>query len=193
MTRTGLSVERLTQFHGTDLEDLCDVVETAVEAGGGFGWVRPPPRDQLETYWKGVVLVPERQLFVGRVDGTIAASVQLVRPSRNNEAQAHQAQLIAVFVAPWARGRGLGRRLVLRVEEAAREAQVEILNLDLRETQSVAIALVESLGYVRWGEHPAYARVGGRLLRGFYYCKPLLEAEAGASEEEAELPARSSR
>ncbi len=46
-------------------------------------------RDVMETYWRGVLLVPERTLFVGRLDGVIAGSAQLVRPPRNNEAQAH--------------------------------------------------------------------------------------------------------
>jgi len=62
-------VERLTEFHGNDLADLCDAAETAIIGGGGFGWLKPPRRDVMEAYWKGVLLVPERQLFVGRLDG----------------------------------------------------------------------------------------------------------------------------
>ncbi len=49
----------------------------------------------------------------------------------------------------------------------------EVLNLDVRETQTAAIALFESLGFVRWGEHPAYARVKGRFIKGFFYTKLL--------------------
>jgi ribosomal protein S18 acetylase RimI-like enzyme len=48
-----------------------------------------------------------------------------------------------------------------------------VLNLDVRETQHAAIALYESLGYTRWGEHPAYARVKGQTVRGFFYMKVL--------------------
>ena len=59
--------------------------------GGGFGWLKPPPRQVLENYWKGVLLVPERRLVVGRLDGIIAGSAQLAgrrattrrRPSRH--------------------------------------------------------------------------------------------------------------
>ena len=46
------------------------------------------------------MLVPDRALFVARLDGVIAGSAQLVRPTRNNEAQAHSAQLTTSFVAP---------------------------------------------------------------------------------------------
>jgi len=48
----------------------------------------------------------------------------------------------------------------------------------VRETQQAAIALYESLGYTRWGEHPAYARVKGRLIRGYFYMK-LLKRDGG--------------
>ena len=38
---------------------------------------------------------------------------------------------------------------------------------------SKTVAELEGLGYVRWGEHPAYARVGGRTIRGLFYHKLL--------------------
>ena len=53
-----LNVERLTQYSGTDLDDLCEATESAIVEGGGFGWLKPPPRQVLENYWKGVLLVP---------------------------------------------------------------------------------------------------------------------------------------
>jgi ribosomal protein S18 acetylase RimI-like enzyme len=127
----------------------------------------------LESYFRGVLLVPERQLFVGRLDGAIVGAVQLVRPPRNNEAQAFAAQLQHSFIAPYARGFGLARMMTHRVEESARSLGYHVLNLDVRETQEPAITLYESLGYIRWGVHPAYARVGGRTIRGIYYYKVL--------------------
>jgi hypothetical protein len=42
----------------------------------------------LETYFRGVLLVPERELFLARLDGHVVGSAHLVRPPRNNEAQA---------------------------------------------------------------------------------------------------------
>ena len=171
------SVDSLTRG---DLIDLCDATAAAITAGGGFGWLTPPPTETLEAYWKGVLVVPERHLFVARLDGVIAASAQLLRPQKNNEAQAFAASLMTFFVAPWARGYGLAKELVRTVEEAAREAGFTVLNLDVRETQTAAIALYESSGYVRWGHHPRYAFVDKRYISGFFYSKDLTVAGPGA-------------
>lgn len=173
-----VSVEHLTKYSGTDLDDLCEATESAIVEGGGFGWLKPPPRQVLENYWKGVLLVPERRLVVGRVDGIIAGSAQLSRAPRNNEAQAFAGTLTSAFVAPWARSHGLGRRIVGEIERLARDIGLDVLNLDLRDTQQAAIRLYEALGYRRWGTHPVYARVDGRIVPGHYYYKLLGDGPA---------------
>jgi RimJ/RimL family protein N-acetyltransferase len=178
------AVERLSKFKGPDLHDLCDAAEAAILDGGGFGWLAPPPRQTMEAYWKGVLLVPERDLFVARLDGTIGGSAQLIRPQRNNEAQAFVGSLTTFFIAPWARGHGLARRMVELVEQAARKADLKILNLDVRETQERAIQVYDQLGFRRWGTHPHYAFVKERWIAGHYYCKDLVNgavAEVGPS------------
>src|SRR3546814_6504918 len=100
-----VAVDRLTGFYGPDLHDLCDAAEAAILHRGGFGWLSPPPRQAMEAYWQGVLLVPERELFVGRLDGTIAGSAQLVRPPRNNEAQSrseeHTSELQSLMPIPY--------------------------------------------------------------------------------------------
>jgi ribosomal protein S18 acetylase RimI-like enzyme len=166
-------VELLTEFGGNDLADLCDATEAAIEAGGGFGWLNPPPRNVLESYWKGLLLVPQRALLVARLDSVICGSAQLARPARNNEAQAFSAQLQHAFIAPWARGHGLARELTLAVEDEARREGFTVLTLDVRETQEAAIRLYGTLGYVRWGTNPFYARVNGSYVVGYHYYKPL--------------------
>ncbi|MBL23614.1 MAG: GNAT family N-acetyltransferase [Rhodospirillaceae bacterium] len=170
-------VERVTELNDSDLQDLCESTEQSIEAGGGFGWLVPPPRSGLENFWRGVMLVPERSLFIGRMDGVVAGATQLVRPTRNNEAQAGAATLTMNFVAPWARGHGLARSLAIAVEEAAAEEGFLVLNLDVRETQTAAIKFFERRGFERWGEHPRYAMVDGDWIAGFYYYKDLQKAE----------------
>jgi ribosomal protein S18 acetylase RimI-like enzyme len=168
-----ISVERIATFTDEDLAALCEAADAAIIDGGGFGWVSPPGRMALERYFRGLLLVPERELFVCRLDGIVVGSVQLVRPPRNNEAQAFAATLTHSFIAPYARGHGLAKMMTLRVEEGARALGYHVLNLDVRETQTAALALYESLGYVRWGMHPAYARVAGKTVRGVFYYKLL--------------------
>jgi ribosomal protein S18 acetylase RimI-like enzyme len=168
-----LAVDRVQSLSETELAELAEAASAAIMEGGGFGWVKPQPRERLARYFQGVVLVPERSLFVARLDGTIVGAVQLVRPPRNNEAQAFSAQMTHFFIAPYARGHGLARLLIARVEDYAVAIGVRVLNLDVRETQEGAIHLFEAAGFVRWGTHPAYARVGGEIIAGHFYYKRL--------------------
>jgi len=169
-----LEAIRIERFEDEgDLHALAEAATAAILDGGGFGWVKPPKASVLEQYFRGVLLVPERELIVGRMDGVIYGAAQLHRPSRNNEAQSFAAHIMHHFVAPYARGFGLARLIVQRAEEHARAAGYHVLNLDVRETQSAAIALYEQLGFIRWGTHPAYARVKGSAVQGHYYYKML--------------------
>ena len=175
-----LDVERVDQLDPHDLADLCEATNAAIVEGGGFGWVDAQSRSALERHFRGVMLVPERELFIARLDGGVVGSAQLVRPPRNNEAQGFTAQLTHAFIAPYARGYGLARMLVRTVEERAAGMGVRVINLDVRASQETAITLFERLGYVRWGVHPAYARVGGGTVEGFFYYR-LIEATGGRS------------
>jgi ribosomal protein S18 acetylase RimI-like enzyme len=175
-----LFIERVSGISDEDLHALCEATDAAIIDGGGFGWVQPPGRRALESYFRGVLLVPEREVFVARLDGTVVGSAHLVRPPRNNEAQALAAHIMHSYIAPYARGHGLARMLTVGVEDRARELGYHVLNLDVRETQDAAIRLYESLGYTRWGEHPDYAFVRGKVVRGFYYYKRL-RAQRGRS------------
>lgn len=172
-----VTVEKVTELKRSDLYDLCDAAEAAIIDGGGFGWVTPPDREVMERYWKGVTAVPERTLVVGRLDGVIAGSAQLVRPTRNNEAQAFACNLTTSFVAPWARGHGMARRLTQAIIDEATALGFGILNLDVRETQRAAITLYDHMGFTRWGTHPHYARAKGRTIAGHFYYKVLERPE----------------
>ncbi len=177
-----LLIERVSEFTEPDLHMLCEATDAAIIDGGGFGWLIPPGRRALETYFRGVLLVPERELFVARLNGDIVGSALLVRPPRNNEAQAFAANLMHSYIAPYARGHGLARLLTESVEERARELGYHILNLDVRESQAVAIAMYESYGYTRWGMHPEYAQVRGKSIAGYFFYKRLRPAKAGGGE-----------
>lgn len=176
-------VEHVQELDDADLAALCEATDAAIIDGGGFGWINPPGRRALESYYRGILLVPERELHVVRMDGTIVGSAHLVKPPRNNEAQAFAAQLMHAFVAPYARGHGLARMLTEGVESRARELGYHVLNLDVRETQAAAIHMYESLGFERWGTHPNYAMVRGKVVRGFYYCKRLRQRKNQASDQ----------
>jgi len=75
-----LLVERASELDEEDLAALCEAADAAIIDGGGFGWVNPPGRSALERYFQGLLLVPERELYIARLDGVVVGSVQLVRP-----------------------------------------------------------------------------------------------------------------
>ena len=183
-TAHSLSVEMPSVLDAHDLADLCEATNAAIIEGGGFGWVQSQDRAALARHFSGALLVPDRSLFLARLDGTVVGSAQLVRPPRNNEAQAFAAQLTHAYIAPYARGFGLARLLVRRVEERAGAMGIRVLNLDVRATQETAITLFEGLGYTRWGSHPAYARISGQTVAGLFYYR-VLEVPHGRTTADA--------
>ena len=171
MKDTKTSIEKIKSLNKVDLADLCNITEQAIKTGGGFGWLKIPTRENLIKYWKGILLIPNRIIFVGRINNTIAGSTQLVLQTQNNEAQKISANLVTHFVAPWARGFGLARNMIKKLEDEARNKDVKYIQLDVRETQDAAIKCFETLGYIKWGINPHYAEVEGKDIRGYYYYK----------------------
>lgn len=171
LSKPKVIVERIEKLNRADMHDLCDATIAAIEKDGGFGWVTVPDRDVLERYWQGVVAVPQRDLFVARLDGAIAGTAQLVRFPPNNQAQSFSAQLTTFFVAPWARGHDMGQSLLELVEKRAKELGLYAINLDVRETQYGAINLFKKMGYNQWGLNPVYALINQRVVPGYYFQK----------------------
>lgn len=169
-----LSVAKTERFGPGELVELCAATADAIRDGIGFGWVRAPTRQRLEAYWRGVLLVPERVLFLGRVDGSVAASIQLVKPPPAYEAVHFTTHIDTHFVAPWARGHGLAKRLLEAAESEAREGGYSVMRLDVRDTQDRAIALYEGSGYRRWGTLDNYHKVNGEMIAGHFYVKDLI-------------------
>ena len=171
--KINISVEELSSINRIDLADLCNITEQAIKAGGGFGWLKVPPRDTLNKYWKGVMLVKNRKLIVGRLNDAIAGTLQLIFQPSNNEAQHNICNITSHFVAPWARGHGLAKAMIDKAEAIIKESGSGCVQLDVRETQKAAIQLIKSKGYKQWGINPNYAIVDGSNIKGFYFLKKL--------------------
>lgn len=166
-------VEKITEFKHADLTELVTATEDAIRDGIGFNWMVPPGQDILEKYWNGVLVVPDRVLFAGRLDGTLAGSIQLIKPGISKETSSFAASLDAHFVAPWARGHGMARLLLEAAEREARALGFSVLKLSVRQTQDAAISLYEEMKYIRWGTLPTYEYVGAQMIAGHFYYKNL--------------------
>ena len=168
-----VTVERLKNLTSADLNDLCDATEEAILQGGGFGWLEPPERWILENYWNGVVLIPQRILWVGRLDGVIAGSVQLQRAPKANEAQRYTGTLSTLFLAPWARGHHISHQLIHALEDGAQKLGMRVIDATVRTTQTAAMTLLENMEYQTIGTHPYYAQVNDLWIPGRYFTKAL--------------------
>ena len=169
-----ITVEKIISFKKGELEELTDATMGAIEEGIGFGWITPPPKNKVKEYWKGVLLVPNRWLFLGRYKGLIAGSLQVVTFSSANEASMFRAFIDTHFVATWARGHGLAKLLIEEAEKECRINNFSHVLLDVRETQKRAIKLYEQLGYKQWGILPAYHKLSNNdMVSGKYFYKNL--------------------
>ncbi len=162
-------IERLRELDANDLDDICNAADEAIREGGGFGWLEPPVRDVMEQYWRGLSLVPGIDVWLARLDGVLVGSIQLKHMPANNEAQRHMGQITTSFVAPWARGHGLARGLLVTALQSAQREGLKEIMLDVRETQKAAIHVYESMGFSCWGRHPRYAMVNGSYVAGRFY------------------------
>ena len=67
-----------------------------------------------------------------------------------------EADIMNVAVAPEYRRKGIGRALLVRLQEDLCAKEVHSLTLEVRASNEPAIALYESLGYVQVGRRPNY-------------------------------------
>jgi L-amino acid N-acyltransferase YncA len=166
-------IEKVTELSAGDMGDLCEATDQAILDGNGFGWLTPPERSVQEAFWRGVMTMPFRELYIARLEGNIVGTGQLVKPFANNEASVHISQISTFFIAPYARGHGLAIGLLSVIEKSAREQGFEMLEVDVRATQKAAISLIESSGFNRWATKTKYAWTGTEYVDGFYYVKEL--------------------
>ncbi len=169
-----IEVKKVKAFEKGELEELTFATMDAIKEGIGFGWIKRPPKNKVKDYWKGVLLVPNRLLFVGKYKGVISGSIQVVTLSSTNEAALFRVFIDTHFVATWARGHGLAKFLLEKAENECKKNNYTHVILDVRETQLRAINLYEQLGFKLWGKLPAYHKLSdGKMVPGNFYYKNL--------------------
>ena len=171
--KINISVDSLKNLSEVDLADLCNITEQAINAGGGFGWLRVPTREVLNEYWRKITEDKLSYLIVGRLKGVIAGTLQLSYEAPNIESRKNIAQIKRHFVAPWARGYGLAKSMIDFSEQKAKEDNIKSIQLAVRETQDAAVQLFSSKNYKIWGENPYYAFINGSFVKGIYFFKNL--------------------
>ncbi|MFN5381613.1 MAG: GNAT family N-acetyltransferase [Alphaproteobacteria bacterium] len=174
---TKLLVERIEMLNAMDLSDITDITVATMEYTKGFN-IGTQLTDYgklsvIQSYWEGVLLVPEIELFVGRMDGVIAGTLQLVKPSPSNQTSHFACVINNFFIAPWARGFGLSEMMMDAAEKEAKMLGFSLIKVSVRETREAALKVFERRGYVRWGVLPKYELDGGKIVPGIFYYKEI--------------------
>lgn len=103
---------------------------------------------------------PRNRLLVAEAGGTLLGAALLIL-----RRDPQTARLYSIAVAEAARGKGVGRRLLLRCEREARHAGAGRLVLEVRSDNAAARALYERLGYRVFARRAGYYQDGAEALR----------------------------
>jgi putative acetyltransferase len=94
---------------------------------------------------------PEVQFFAARLDGKYCGCGAIMI---RGEAYA---EVKRIFVAPEARGHGIGRRILERLANATQDAGLDLMRLETGTLQPEALSLFEAMGFTRrdpFGDYP---------------------------------------
>lgn len=147
------------------LPELAALLRETVLDGSSVGFLPPFPLDEALGYWRTIhddLAQGKRVVLAATRDGRLLGTAQLELAWKPNAP--HRAELQKLLVSLDARNQGLGRRLMLAAEDAARATGRTLIVLDTQ-TDSVAHTLYLRLGYSEAGAIPHFA-----LLPDGSYC-----------------------
>jgi GNAT superfamily N-acetyltransferase len=151
------SVERLILPAGdSDVRALAALLVDAVESGAAVSFRAPLTLERAEGWWrKTLAAADSRAVFlVARHAEGIVGTVQLHPAWAPN--QPHRAEIAKLLVHRRGRRRGVGTRLMVAVEEAARRGGFTLLTLDAKRGEA-AEHLYRRLGWTAAGTIPRFA------------------------------------
>jgi GNAT superfamily N-acetyltransferase len=141
------------------LEDLADILQAAVNAGASVGFVQPFTMDQSRAFWRDSVFPSAksggRVFLVARTARRIVGTVQLI--TEMLPSQVHRCDVSKLLVHPDFRKRGIGKLLMLALEQKAMDLGKRLLTLDTK-TGDPAEQIYSAMGYETAGSIPGYCR-----------------------------------
>lgn len=152
------------------IDQLSDLLVQVVEDGASIGFLPPLKRSEAKEYWE-TVLKPDVILYAAKVNDKIVGSVQLHVCTKANGL--HRAEIAKLMTHPNVRRQGIGRSLMKKAEERAKQEGRSLLVLDTREGDP-SNYLYTSIGFVEAGRIPRYAQsANGELHATVIYYKLL--------------------
>ena len=150
-------IERLAlPASDADLAGLAALLVDAVESGAAVSFVLPLSLADAQAWWRRTAASadPRAVVLVARDALGIAGTVQMHPAWAPN--QPHRAEIQKLLVHRRAQRLGLGRRLMLAAEAAAREDGFSLLTLDAKRN-GVAEHLYRRMGWIEAGTIPRFA------------------------------------
>jgi ribosomal protein S18 acetylase RimI-like enzyme len=164
------TVQRVTPEQlAAGLEPFVALLRDSVEGGASVGFLPPVPDEEAVAYWTGVraaLAAGHRVLLAARDHETLLGAVQLDLATMPNAR--HRAEVMKLMVHRQARRRGIGRALMLALEDVARAEGRRLVVLDTR-VGDAAQQLYVSLGYTAAGVIPRYAMSAAGTLEATVY------------------------
>jgi GNAT superfamily N-acetyltransferase len=153
----GLVVEALDAAAAASAERrLADLLVACVADGASLGWLRPLAPAAARAAWKRAssdVALGRAVLLVAWLEGDLVGAVRLLLDMP--ETAPHRAAVASLMVDPAARRQGVGRALLRRAEQAAREAGRTLLLLETRRG-GAAESLCRVLAWTELGTIPGF-------------------------------------
>ena len=157
-----------------EMPGLCALLEDTVEGGASIGFLWPMSDGEAEAYWRSLIPAVEsgeRILLIASEDARIVGTGQLELCLRANSL--HRAEVAKLMVMPAVRHQGIGRALMVALEDQARANSRTTLVLDTF-LDGGAENLYRALGWTEAGRVPLYAAwPDGTLGTTVYYYKLL--------------------
>lgn len=153
---------QIIELDGAALEQrlaaLARILADSVALGAAIGFMDALTEDDAARFWRESVqpevVAGRRILFAAQCGEEVLGTVQLIIGMPPN--QPHRCEIAKMIVAPRARRLGLGRALMTRAIDRARELGKTLITLDTR-TGDVAEPLYASVGFEVAGVIPDYA------------------------------------
>ncbi len=175
VTIPAISVRRL---NGDEVRqrvgELSDILTDAVASGASVNFMAGFSNDDGRKFWRDQIpgiAAGEKRLFVGDDGKRLVGTVMLTFAHQPNAP--HRAEIGKMLVVSSVRRQGVGRRLLMAAEDAARATGRTLLLLDT-ETGSAGDRLYRSCGWTEAGRVPDHAfRPDGRLAETVMFYKVL--------------------
>ena len=174
-TGSAIDVRRLDAAEAeARLSELADILVDAVAHGASVNFMAGFTPESASAFWRSqlaAVADGSRQILVGDDGRRLVGTVVLTFAPQPNAP--HRAEIGKMLVLSTLRRQGLGRRLLLAAEAAAREAGRTLLLLDT-ESGSAGDRLYRSCGWIEYGRVPGHALTpDGRLAETTMFYKRL--------------------